>query len=221
MRRPLRSRGAAGTISRDAAVISAIAQGLLVARPAAADVVAGADDEARLVGKQKRHDVGDLRRRSGAAHGNAAHTVLAEPVGHLALHARRLDERGRDAVDPHAMRRELLGPRLGEADHGGLARCIDGQILRPVLAGDGGDGDDGTALALHHVRHDEARRGIDGLDVEAVDAVDLRIRRFPHGLDRPEDAGVVDEPVDLAEALERGSGHALERAAVGHVRFDG
>ena len=99
---------------------------------------------------------------------------------------------------------ELHRHAFGEVDDGGLGRAIDHRGREAgEPAGDAAVVDDaagallshlrgGVLHAEHHAAHQRRHRGIEAVDVEALDAAGLRRA-----------AGVVEETVDAAEFVDR------------------
>ena len=121
------------------------------------------------------------------------------------------------AVDVRELRAELHAEAAHEEVHGGLRGAV-----RTALGGErepreaGGDRDDVAALALAEVRE----HGLDAvehrLDVDGHHVVDVGVGELgDHARDAA--ARVVDDHVELTEALERAIAEPLEIGALGDV----
>jgi hypothetical protein len=125
----------------------------------------------------------------------------------LREHAERATEEvrakraGLDDEDADPERRDLGGEAFGEAFEAMFHCAVGSEARCSGESADARDLDDGTAAALSHVRKDGAR-GSDGAEEHRLEcSPKFLVRGLLH---RAQDAvaRVVDEDVDLAEALE-------------------
>ena len=174
---------------------------------AAVEIDAGAGDVARRGRGQKRDHVRDLLGVADAAERNV--------LGHFRVQRFHVDAALRgaplvlagahqadaDGVDQDALRRVLLGQRLGQRETCG-ARHGGGHRARARLLGaDVGDVDDATAAGPLHVRDGEPRQAHGGEQLEIEIGLPGGV---VHGLEFAcrRSAGVVDQNVDAAEAAQ-------------------
>ena len=126
---------------------------------------------------------------------------------------------GADGVAADALADEIRGDRLGEADHGRLARAVDIAVRDAADRGRARrDVDDRARFpalgrALQHARQEGADRAVHRLDVEVEGKIPVLLGAFEHRAVMHE-AGAVEEHVDLAD---RGR-ELLHRRRVEHVR---
>ncbi len=160
-----------------------------------------AGDVAGHVGGEENDGTDEVLRLADTAQGDARHEAL-QARGVLARGGRhgRGDDTGRQRVDAHAEGRQLLRERLCEH----LDRALGGRIAErgglPRVGRDGGHVDDAAARGLERI--EQRVRDVEG-------AVHVHVERLPEVLGRAragrgladDDAGVVDEQVDLANAL--------------------
>ena len=130
---------------------------------------------------------------------------------------RGLGDRRGDGIDRDVVGRELLAERLGQADDAGLGGRIGGGVGVAFLAGDRGDIGDAAVVPLDHAGDDRLAAIERAGEVDADHLVPLLGRVLPGLGDRPGDAGVVDEDVDLAEGVKRLVAGALDGGIVGDV----
>lgn len=128
-------------------------------------------------------------------------------------------EAGADSGDADALVAEFGVEALGEADEGELAGDVGKKMRHGELAADAGDVDDCSGATVEHVR----KRGLGGVDGgEEVGGHGSAIGGERLIFDRADfdDAGVVDEDVDVAEVgdgmLDEGGG----LGGVGEVGWD-
>src|SRR5690606_9211230 len=160
---------------------------------AAVDVQGLAGDVGGFVGGQVDGGGGDLVARAEAAGGDVLEDGLAllvvEHVGHRAG-----DEARGDAVDGDAAAADLLGQRLGEADHAGLGGGVVGLARVAGDADHRGDADDAAGAALHHPLHGGAAEAEIGFQIDLDDVGEVLVLH-PHQQAVLGDAGVGDEDV--------------------------
>ena len=127
---------------------------------------------------------------------------------------RRLHRRGRDAVDEHARRGDVLADRLRHADHRGLGGRVGGRHRVALLAGDRGQVDDAAVAARDHARERGAVGVEDAVGVDRHHALPLRVVDIDRAQRCARDAGRADEHVEAAQlALDaRDGGVDLGRA---------
>ncbi len=138
--------------------------------------------------------------------------------GQVRRHHSRAEDRDADGV---ALQGELLAQGLGESDHRGLRRLVDGRAARGGEA-DRGSGVDHVArlAARDHARQERLNPVDHSADVDA----DVEVPQFVgHLVDRqrPADSGVVDEQRHRADAFLRRVRDAGERRTVAHVEVEG
>ena len=133
-------------------------------------------------------------RRTGVRAAWCSTPSPSRPLASRRPQHRRVDEPGRDGVDGDALRAELEGERLGEADHAGLGRDVVGHQRLAALRARRRDVDDATPAGLDHVGH--------------------------HGLAAVEGAGEVhlEDPVPLLEVDLEERREALEPGVVDQDR---
>ena len=93
----------------------------------------------------------------------------------------------------------LDGDVFGEEADGALGGVVGG-VAEGDDAGDGGDVDDGAAAGLEHGGDGELHAEEDALGVDVHGAVPAVVRAFFEFF-TDEDAGVVDEDIEVAEAF--------------------
>lgn len=127
---------------------------------------------------------------------------------------------GRNAVDAHAARSQLLGQRAGQADDGGFAggigdfaRCADA----PPHAG---DGDNRAFVSGDHARRKRANKVKHAGDVYIHDRAPLFIR---HIAEKPgmRNARAQHQRVHAMIQGENVAAHGLRAFAVGQIAADG
>src|SRR5215831_18452791 len=182
-------------------------------------------DEAGLVTGQKYRGVGDVLGQAGARDRLCGLVDLAHQrrrlFGRIDRQAQRLadnacrDRARRDRIDANPGFAKLHGDAFGKVNHRRLRRAIDhrgrktGEPPRDAAIVD----DAAEPLLLHmrrgvlHAEHDAANqhrhRGVEALDLKALDAA---------GLCGP--AGIVEQAIDLAELFDR------KRDQRAHLIFD-
>src|SRR3984957_3803814 len=204
--------------------------GRSVSRGSAVDVVRRAGDPARDVrGEEDGHrrdllDGADPLQR-GLLGEHVDHLLEGQPHLLGALRPGRHQHVGphqprADRVAGDARRAVLLGDRLGQADHGVLARHVRGDGGLAVLALHRGDHDDPAELLRDHVLQRLAAGPERRVQVPLDRVVPVLVGQVRHrrGLDQA--AGVVDQDVDLAEAFDRPGHHAVDVLADGDVTPD-
>ena len=138
-----------------------------------------------------------------------------EAVVERAVDAGRVD---RD--DPDAVRRELDRPRLGQPGQAPLGRRVVRQAAHPAQAGDRRVVDDHAGLRLDHVRDHVPGDDPGALEVDVEHRVPLGLGQLV-GEPVRADAGVVEQDVDPAEALDRVVDRLGHRGVVADVGDDG
>ena len=141
-----------------------------------------------------------------------------EGLGREAVVDRRAERAGAHAVDADAVAGVLDGSDLGELNHRRLGGAV-GRGVRPGRqARDRRGQDDGARMLRSHDRH----RGPDAVhrseDVDAEGALPVLGRQVVDAAVGGEDAGVADEDVEPAEALDRLRDHGLDLRGVADVR---
>jgi hypothetical protein len=200
-----------------------------------------AGDISGLVAGQEEHGLGDVHgSQSGAlergqlpdhllhlphllvaGHGDVeAGAVVALAPG-VDEHGRG-DAEGRHAVDPDAVRAELAGRVLGEADDGVLGGGVGVRAEAAEHARDAGDGDDAPGAARRHgqrrVLHPE--RGAQRVDAEnAVELAGVQGEDAPGGARLPaQHPGVAAVGVEPAAVARQGKVHGAPDVLLhGHV----
>nr|WP_276602935.1 hypothetical protein [Nannocystis pusilla] len=123
---------------------------------------------------------------------------------------------GLDQLHADALRRELPREPLGETFDGELAGRVERAGREREHAGAGGDVDDHAAALAAEVWQDGAgrRHQAEHVDVELLAGLGRA-----GGLEQPEqaEAGVVDEGVEAAEAVEAGGDGGVDAGRVLHV----
>jgi hypothetical protein len=116
---------------------------------------------------------------------------------------------------------ELEGCGAGHADHSVLARGVGDDVRRAAQPRDRrGVHDRAAAPGAQQRRHDFHAEP-DGLDVDGDHPVERLFRVVDQRLERPEDAGVVEEHVDAAEPVDGRLRVALDVGEPRHVGLDG
>src|SRR5213078_3210561 len=108
-------------------------------------------------------------------------------------------------VDTDATTRELDGGRAREADHGVFARRVRTERRRRTQPRDRRGVHDRAAAARDHGGRDGLETEPHAFDVYRQHTVEGRLRAFDQRAYVAEDAGVVEEKIDAAEALGGGS----------------
>ena len=106
-------------------------------------------DEVRLVRGQKRHGVGDVLRRSQAAHGSLLRQLGQYLSGQGVQHIRADDAR-RHAVHPDVGGGQLCRQRPGQADEGRLGAGVGDLAAGAPQSPDGGGVDDASLVVVQH-----------------------------------------------------------------------
>ena len=187
----------------------------LVGGATAADVVDGAGGEAHPVRGEEGDQLGDLLGTADPLHRDQAGHVREHVRGRAVVHRGGDDGRG-DGIDQHAGGGQLLARRLGQADHRGLGRRVDGQAGVAVLARHAGQVHHPAPAPLAHAGHEDPHGVHRAQHVDVEDALPLLRRRLQQRLVRADDAGRVDQHVDRADL----AGHPAQRRLVGHVGGD-
>ena len=164
-----------------------------------ADRLAG--DEGRLVRTQEGDHGGIFVGVAEAAqrHGLGTSHHGFQPVlfdRHLSHHAAR-----RDRVDGDVVGRELLGPGLGQTEHGGFRRRVGRAIFRvaPGHRPHGGDVDDTAVVPFLHAGHDSLGQEEVAADMDVEHTVEeFRLDRFD-ALTLARHSAVVDQDIDMPE----------------------
>src|SRR5205085_2727922 len=126
----------------------------------------------------------------------------------------RVRRSGTDDVDVDAVARDFARERLDEADDAGLRRRVHGFAARADAPRVGTDADDLAGLALDHRIEDGARAADRALQIDRQHAVPGLLLTLHERLDLVP-AGVVDEHVDRADALDRFGERVADRARIG------
>ena len=92
---------------------------------------------------------------------------------------------------------------------------------RRANAGDGGDGDHDSVVALAHDFQNRLHDVKHAIEIDSDDAIEIFAAQLPEFAVRHVRPGVVHEDVDLSELAERPVGHSADRRSVGHVQCVG
>src|SRR5207253_8465582 len=125
----------------------------------------------------------------------------------------------RDAVDGDAEGAEVDGAGAGQTQQRRLGGRVHVALLLGQKAHDRRDVNDAAPAPLLHLRHQGARKGHHGGQVQLDDLVPGGVVDLVNGL-RLVAAGVVDEDIDAAHLIEGGFRQAFDVVALAHVGDD-
>src|SRR4051812_347672 len=137
----------------------------------------------------------------------AAAPAVAEPGRHRSRH---------HVADADVVVANFLHQRFAERVQARLGRAVRRAAGERVLAGQAADVDDPAAAAAAHLGNRGARAVEDAAQVR-VDHLAPVLDAHVAGVGEAADAGVVDQDVDRAEALDRGAHEPLGLARHAHV----
>ena len=129
----------------------------------------------------------------------------------------RLDDAGVDGIRPNFVAGVLDGRGLGEDAYRALGGTVGRRHFAAHQSRHRRDVDDRAAAGLAHFRNDGFRAQENPLAVDVHDLVPKFLGGLLHRFGAV-DAGVVDQDVQLAEPLHRGSHHVLPVGLAGHVQ---
>src|SRR5712691_6908294 len=183
-------------------------------------------DVVALLGREEQRQARDVVGTSDATGGRQRqHRGGRVALGERALAPRgrfapaRVDAAGADGVDRDAVRRQLLGHDLGEADHAELRRRVGAAPGGAALARHRGHVDDPPAVARQHVRDHGAAHQERALEIDIDDEVPRLLWHLPEQatIGTVRGGGVVDEHIDAAEPREGVRDEALRVGRAAHV----
>jgi hypothetical protein len=188
---------------------------------AAVDFEDDAGDEARFVGCEEHHGVGDVARRAEPSERDRRQERRAMRVG-VAADKRRQHRRVRgaraDGVDANPIRRQLDRERLAEHERGALAGVVGGQV-RPRPNGRHRHGVENHPAALPpHYRHRVLRRQEHRLRVDRHQTIELLLVGVGDRRRRLRQAGVVDDDIEASEPVDRRGDQRRDVVGRGNVR---
>ena len=197
------------------------------------DAESGADDVVP-VGRQDAHHAGGVLHELGDEEFGLAtldgiqdlhgHLVLVEDgeeqrhlrlgaLEHAGVHVERVDGEG---LDVGAFLAELVAEGFQHAADAPLGGAVVGHLGGADGAGGGGDDGDVAVVAGLHLAEEGAGDAEDAAEVDVEAAVDLFVGEVEEAL-AGDDAGALDENVDLAEVLEGLFGLGVDVLYIGDV----
>ena len=174
-------------------------------------------DEVRLVRGQKRHSVGDVLRRSQAAHGSLLRQ-LGQYLGGQGVQHIRADDARRHAVHPDVGGGQLCRQRPGQADEGRLGAGIGDLAAGAPQSPDGGGVDDAPLVVVQHGGQHRLNGVVGAVYVDGEVAVPQLIGDvLKQGLSRH--TGVVHQQRYRAEGILHLPDHGIHLFPAGHIRL--
>ena len=132
----------------------------------------------------------------------------------------RIDRAGADDRDADVVNAQFLGYRIAQAIETPFGGRVGGAAGKGILAGEGRNINDVSALGADHERSEAANHVVDAAQIGVHGAIPGLGREFVERQLRFHDAGVVDEDIEAVKGALDAVGEGCDRGEIGDIALD-